>query len=336
MQVYIYLAVSSTIAGIYRPIDAGVEDHQTFPCEKCRILTNKELIRLFAGRLQQKRTIKMRQMPFSVLLPVCNQERPEWLDACLHSLLCQTVPASEILLMEDGALSEPLQAVIRRHKESAGSILRTQQVPGNQGLGEVLRQGVLACRFPLIARMDADDVCMPFRFERQLEFLLKHPAVSVVGANVVELRQKRPVCHCVPERNADIRTFARWRNPFCHMTVLFRKEAVLRAGNYRAVPCFEDYDLWIRLLGSGAEGYNIQENLVCARMQGQKCERRGGFSYFRAENAFLKQLRQSGYLQTSEYAVSLLVRGLVRMMPMTLREWFYVHALRGRSGPQAL
>lgn len=278
----------------------------------------------------------MGQIPFSVLLPVCNQERPEWLDACLHSLLCQTVPASEILLVEDGMLSEPLQAVVQRHKEAAGEMLRTYQVSGNQGLGEVLRQGVLACRFSLIARMDADDICMPFRFERQLQFLSKHPVISVVGSNAVELRKKRPVCHYMPECDTDIRAFARWRNPFCHMTVLFRKEAVLRAGNYRAVPCFEDYDLWIRLLESGAKGYNIQENLVCARMQDPKCERRGGYSYFKAENAFLRHLRQSGYLQKSEYAASLLVRGAVRFMPRYLREWFYVHALRGRSEPRIL
>lgn len=275
-------------------------------------------------------------MSFSVLLPVCNQERPEWLSACLHSLFCQTVQPSEILLMEDGVLSEPLRAVIRKHRKAAEGLLRVCTAPGGKGLGEILRQGVLACRFPLIARMDADDICMPFRFERQLRFLSRHPEIAIVGSNILELRQKDTVCHCVPECPADIRRYARWRNPFCHMTVLFRKEVILRVGNYRTSPCFEDYDLWIRLLESGAEGYNLQENLVCARAHGKQPQRRGGAAYLKAETAFYRNLQQSGYIPASGYAVSLLVRGTVRMMPGAMREWLYVHALRSHGEGQAL
>lgn len=263
---------------------------------------------------------------FSVLLPVCNKERPEWLNACLESLFSQTRPASEILIVKDGALSFALCAVINQYAQYSGGILRVMQVPGGQDLGELLRQGVLACRFPLIARMDADDVCMPFRFERQLRFLEAHPSVDIVGSNMLEMRQGQTVCRRVPEHMGQIRAFSHWRNPFCHMTVLFRREAVLGAGNYRSCLFFEDYDLWVRMLQCGAKGYNLQENLVRARADGE--ERRGGTGYFQAEICFFKQLLRSGYLHAAGYLAALSVRGAVRIMPKTLRDWFYCFALR--------
>ncbi|MFT9077813.1 glycosyltransferase [Ethanoligenens sp.] len=270
----------------------------------------------------------LQQMPFSVLLPVCSKERPEWLDACLHSLLCQTVMPTEILLLEDGALSDGLRQVVDKHTMFSNGLLRVCKLPGGAGLGEMLRQGVLACRCPLIARMDADDICMPFRFEKQLQVLFDHPDYDIVGCNILEQRQEGMVCRCVPEWPDEIHAFAHWRNPFCHMTVLVRKDAVLRAGNYRIFSFFEDYDLWIRLLSEGAKGYNIQENLMYVRAFEQQSKRRGGHAYLKAEAAFFRQLRHSGYIGARGYAVSLLVRGMARMAPEAVREWLYLHTLR--------
>jgi len=93
--------------------------------------------------------------------------------------------------------------------------------------------------------MDADDVSLPNRFEKQIVFLKTNPGIDVVGSWVGEFVENPEVFIAVratPEQSQDIRRFARFRNPVNHPTVVFRKEIVLRAGGYRSFDRFEDYD----------------------------------------------------------------------------------------------
>lgn len=110
----------------------------------------------------------------------------------------------------------------------------------NQGLGKALNEGLRHCSYDLVARMDTDDIAKPDRFEKQLAIFLEHPEIDVVGAwidefegrvsNVLSVRK-------VPEQHEDILRFAKGRCPVNHPVVMFRKSAVLKAGDISIFLC---------------------------------------------------------------------------------------------------
>ena len=118
------------------------------------------------------------------------------------------------------------------------------------------------------------------------------------------------------------------RNPFNHPTVMFRKSAVLTAGSYRDCACFEDYDLWTRMLGCGAKGYNIQKTLVYMRAGDGMYARRGGLRYaLRGVNARWRIYR-GGYCGLWDFFVSSGGQVLVSLIPVKCRSGFYRRFLR--------
>ena len=118
------------------------------------------------------------------------------------------------------------------------------------------------------------------------------------------------------------------RNPENHPVIMFRKQAVLAAGGYQHFPLFEDYYLWIRMLQNGAKFYNIQESLLYFRFSPAMFKRRGGLKYVTTELRFQNQLRNLGFITSSEYLYNVFIRVITRMMPNTLRAILYKKALR--------
>jgi hypothetical protein len=122
----------------------------------------------------------------------------------------------------------------------------------NRGLGPALDQGLAASWFDVIARMDADDVAMPYRFEVELPLIAD---ADIVGAGLYEFVEdtNEIVGQRVPPTDpARIRRYARMHDPFNHPTVVYRREAVLAAGGYGDLPLMEDYALFARMLaGAG-------------------------------------------------------------------------------------
>ncbi|MBV4340930.1 amylovoran biosynthesis protein AmsE, partial [Bacteroides thetaiotaomicron] len=132
----------------------------------------------------------------------------------------------------------------------------------------------------------------------------------------------------LPEVHDDICQFAKKRNPENHPVIMFRKQAVLAAGGYQHFPLFEDYYLWIRMLQNGAKFYNIQESLLYFRFSPAMFKRRGGLKYVTTELRFQNQLRNLGFITSSEYLYNVFIRVITRMMPNTLRAILYKKALR--------
>ena len=132
----------------------------------------------------------------------------------------------------------------------------------------------------------------------------------------------------MPQHNDEIRKYGKYRNPVNHMTVMFRKSAVLRAGNYRHVPLLEDYDLWTRMMVQGMEFYNLPEVLVCMRNNDGVYDRRGGFRYFRRYAAFRKSQKQMHWLNGREYVVALILTMGMTLQPERMRKFVYQKILR--------
>ena len=265
----------------------------------------------------------------SVLMSTYHKDDPAHLVEALESLLKQTRPADEVVVVEDGPIRPALQAAINNYRDRLPLV--TVQLERNSGIGAALHAGLLRCRGEIVARMDADDICVPERFERQLMFLEQHSDVDVVGGAIAEFFEdpsdvaaiRRP-----PQAGKELRAFAKLRNPMNHMTVMFRKEKILRAGSYQATPPFEDYHLWILLLMDECELWNLQDVLVMARCGNGLQERRGGLQYVRREAQFVKTMKTMGFLSTLECAKYIAVHTPVRIIPPSIRGLIYRRYLR--------
>ena len=269
--------------------------------------------------------------PFSVAMSVYKNDNPQWFDRALKSITVeQTVKPDEIVLIIDGTIPGNINQVIVKYQnicEQEEYKIKIIRKPINQGLGESLKTAVLHCRNELIARMDSDDVSRPYRFEKQLGFMQKHPEVSIVGGQIREFigdMDKVVGKRCVPCCNAEIKHYMKRRCPFNHMTVMFRKQAVIAAGNYKSWPWNEDYYLWIRLAEKNFIFANLSHVLVDVQVGKDMYQRRGGIEYFKSEAAIQKLMLQKKIINVLRYTINILVRLILQMiMPNNLRGFIF-------------
>lgn len=269
-------------------------------------------------------------MAFSVLISVYQREKPQYLEQALESLLEQTLLPTEVVIVEDGPLTEELYAVIEAFKTRFAATVSVV-LPRNVGLGLALNHGLKECHYPIVARMDSDDICKPRRFEKQLEILRTHKEIDVVGSWIDEfLGTKENIISTrkVPETHQEILHFARYRNPMNHPTVMFRKAVIEAVDSYHDFPLFEDYDLWVRALQHGVSFYNIQESLLWFRLSYEAFRRRGGVHYIKAESRFQKRLYLCGFISLSAFLQNVIIRLTVRLLPNRLRKFIYILRIR--------
>ena len=256
-------------------------------------------------------------MKFSVLISSYCKDDPAELSVALKSVWDdQSVKPSEIVIVKDGPLTAQLDAVIDDFAESAP--VKIVPLPENRGLGRALAIGVEHCSCELIARMDGDDISLPDRFEKQLAFMEQHPEIAICGGMIREFcgtpeniisKRTLPLVH------SEILHFCKWRSPFNHVTVMFRKQAVIDAGNYQHFLSYEDYWLWARLLRSGCHSANLPDILVDVRAGQGMLVRRKGWRFFTAEIALARKLYAIGIINFPEMMRNILFRATVRLMP---------------------
>lgn len=249
--------------------------------------------------------------PFSVLMSIYKNEKPEYFEEAMNSILCQTSVPDEIVLIRDGAVPECLQEVIDSFLKTCPVRIKYIPFEKNGGLGNALRVGVESSTNELIARMDTDDISVSSRFELQLNAFEKDPTLDLVGGQVLEFENdvsdvsgKRSV----PAEHGEIAAFLKKRNAFNHPTVMFKKSSVLKAGNYRGRHLVEDYDLWLRMLADGCRFLNLPDTLVCMRVSPGMYDRRGGIEYFRSLKDLEKDKRIAKIVSPFRYSVNIFIR----------------------------
>ena len=264
---------------------------------------------------------------YSVLMSLYGRERPEFLRPALDSMLNQTIPPDEIVLVEDGPLPDSLHEIVREYSSRAPGCFRILVNSSNLGLGLALRKGLEACRNELVARMDTDDISLPDRCEKQLAFFSSHPSTTILGGQIREFVDSpdSPVGERrVPETDEDLKVFLRSRSPFNHVAVMFKKSDVIAAGNYRDWFCNEDYDLWIRLALRGCVFANLPDILVLVRVGLEMYARRGGFKYFMSECRIQWFMKSEHLLSWPRLLLNWLKRFAVELvLPAKLRSWAF-------------
>lgn len=254
---------------------------------------------------------------FSVLMSVYKGEKLTNFISSFESIINQTLKPNEIILIRDGEVYSELQSKIDEYKIKYSEILTYIPLTENKGLGNALNLGVNVAKYDIIARMDTDDVAKLDRFEIQYGFMMENPTIDVVGSNISEFidDDKNIVSHrIVPYKHNDIVKYLKSRNPFNHMTVMFKKRAVIEAGNYKDLHYLEDYYLWCRMYLNGAKFANIEDVLVNARISEDMYRRRGGYKYFCSWKILKKFMLKNKIISIWNYLYTLFYRFNVQVL----------------------
>ena len=281
--------------------------------------------------LNAKVHIEEKAKQFSVLISVYKKEKPEYLKTALQSIINQTLQPTEIVIVKDGILTQELDDCIKEYEKQYPELIKIIAFKENRGLGLALRDGVIACKYDYIARMDSDDIAKPERFAKQFQYLKQHPETALLGTWITEFSKdenKPDTLTELPCTHQEILKYAKKRNPFRHMTMVLKKEAVIKAGNYRDFLWFEDYDLWVRMLQKGYTAANIPEYLVNVHADKEMFARRGGWQYLKQDYRFQQLLLNSKFITCKQFIRNIFYRSIVRIMPNKLRIIFYKKVLR--------
>lgn len=216
----------------------------------------------------------------SVLMPVYNGEK--YLKPALKSLFNQTLKNFELIVINDGS-TDKTSDILNSIKDKRLKIVNNGL---NLGVAKSLNIGLGQANGKYIARCDADDICLPARLQKQVNFLNQNKLYALVGSKCELIDSQERILDEKLIKNGvndsvitdrQIRKQLLIRNPIIHPTVLMRKQLLLKVGNYR--PIFngaEDYDLWFRLSKIG-KLYNLKEQLLRKRIHKQTVTSRNHF-----------------------------------------------------------
>ena len=218
-----------------------------------------------------------------------------FLGAAVESILAQSMPDWELIAVDDGSTDATL-SMLQGFAAADGRI--TVKSSGGAGIVPALNLGIAAARAELIARMDADDIAMPSRLERQAAFMEANPGLAAAGSQAIKMDSygKQTGLIDVPSGEEEITDQLKRRNPFIHPTMMMRKSAFLHAGGYRTGCTYaEDYDLWLRLEETGSLA-NLAKPTLLFREHSAQTSRKKRLAQ-RAASALARQLalrRRSG------------------------------------------
>ena len=275
-------------------------------------------------------------LKFSVSMCVYGGDNAQYFDEALSSVVNQTVNPTEIVLVVDGPIPDTTEEVIQKYREELEDIrFRVHYLENNMGHGEARRICFERCEYDLIALMDADDLAVSNRFEKQLAHFSLYPELSIVGGNIHEFIGTPDNCvgkRLVPQTDAEIKEYMKRRCPMNQMTVMFKKQDIAAVGGYKDWFCDEDYYLWIRLALGGYHFGNIPENLVNVRVGKDMYQRRGGMKYFKSEAKLQKLMLEKKMIGFPRYLINVSERFVLQvLMPNKLRGFIFQKLARERK-----
>ncbi len=199
----------------------------------------------------------------SVVMSVYNEE--EHVSQAMESILNQTLNDFEFIIVNDGSVDRTYE-IIKRYVEKDKRI-KVINHEKREGQAKSLNDGIKIAKGRYIARMDADDISLPERLEKQVKFMGYHPEVGVLGTYYKEIDNSGKILPRKqnPSTWEQIKKALFYYNPVCHPSVMMRKELILEVGGYdEKFSIGQDYDLFSRLV-SKTKIENLPEFLIIHR-----------------------------------------------------------------------
>jgi glycosyltransferase involved in cell wall biosynthesis len=253
----------------------------------------------------------------SVVMSVHNEER--YVSKAIQSILEQTFDDFEFIIIDDGSTDGTTEILSNyQQKDTRIRVLRHQS---KKGLAQSLNEGIRIARGRYIARMDADDISLPTRLEKQVAFLDMHPEVGLVGTLCYEVDENDVIVRkwSLPSSTSDVRKALLDLNPLVHTSVMVRKEVFDEIGYYNETLQYsQDYELWLRIARQ-YEIANLPEPLVMLRVDLEKAMRKDAKARKHSLYVRFMHLRQSN--APAHYYLHLLRPFLLVVLPSWFTIW---------------
>ena len=270
-------------------------------------------------------------MKFSVVTSVYKNDNPLYVRRAIESVTSsQSLPPDEVVLVVDGPVPDTLSKLIKEFETEP--LFNVIWLSVNRGLGNALRIGVEAANNPVIARMDADDVSAPDRFEKQIRYMEEHPDCDLLGGQIsefIDTEENIVGRRIVPFSHKEILTWLKGRCPFNHVSVTALRSRVITVGNYIDWHFNEDYYLWIRMAEAGYKFANLPDVLVNVRVGAEMYKRRGGWAYFKSEKGLQDYMLSHKMISLPRYVYNVFVRFIIQVaMPNSVRGFVFQKLFR--------
>jgi len=273
----------------------------------------------------------MRDKNYSVLMSVYEKEEPQYFRESIESMVNQTLPPEEIVIVKDGALTRQLEEIINDFTKRHPKLFTIVPLKQNVGLGKALNYGLENCRNELVARMDTDDISVKDRCEIQVETFNRNPNLHIVGSFIDEFEDDYKTIvssRMVPTSHEDILKFSRRRNPFNHPTVMYKKSAVLKNEGYGDFRRNQDLDLFVRMLHNGSKAKNIDQSLVLFRANEDNLKRRKSWVKCKSYICMIYNFWRKGYSSFIDLFIVASSQIVVFLSPAWFLEWISSTFLR--------
>lgn len=269
---------------------------------------------------------------FSVSMCVYGGDNARWFDTAIKSILNQTLPPNEIVLVVDGPVPDDLNAVILKLEEN--DIFKVIRLETNQGHGIARKTGLDNCSNEIVAIMDADDICALTRFEKQIKAFSNYPDSDIVGGMITEFIDTPDNVvgkRIVPLEDSEIKEYMKCRCPMNLVTVMFKKSSVEKVGGFIDWYCEEDYYLWVRMALAKMTFRNVEDVLVNVRVGKEMYQRRGGVKYFKSEAKLQKYMFDNKIIGFPRYLINVTERLILQvLMPNKMRSFIFQKLARSK------
>lgn len=254
---------------------------------------------------------------YSVLSCVYIKEKPEYLRRSIESMINQTIPTNDYVIVRDGPITKELQDVLDEY-EKLYPYIHVCGYDVNKGLGYALNYGLEKCKNELVARMDTDDISLPNRCQRELLEFINCNELEIVGTSIMEFVGEESNIVSVkkmPENKEDIRKYARRRNPFNHPTVMYKKSSVIKYGKYQEGQRGEDIGLFTKMVFKGCVCKNINDELFMYRADKNQFRRRSSLVDSKAVIKVAKRNYGSKYIGFNDYLFVVISQSAGMILP---------------------
>ena len=271
--------------------------------------------------------MELKNIKFSVVLPILEREDiAKGLPLAIKSIFENTLIPHQVIVVVDGFVGKSFKNLIINLKKKY--LFDVVWCPKKVGLDKALNIALSKCKNELVFRADGDDINLKNRFEIQLPFLLS--GYDVVGSSIDEYDENGNYLSSkkVPLSDDEIKKLIPFRNPINHMTVGFKKTAVLEVNGYPQLFLKGDYGLWIKLCASNKKFINLEKSLVKVSAGTRMINDRGGIRYVYSEfllQKFLLKFKLTNFLVAFFIFI---LRSLVFSLPSFIRGYIYKNFLR--------
>ncbi len=264
---------------------------------------------------------------YSVVLTVYAGEKPENFETSIKSLLVQTKVSNDIVIVCDGPLTDSLDAVLEKYKSLENiNVVRLEE---NHGSGYATQKGLDATKNEVVARMDSDDISVETRMEKELCAINSGLDLVAGWISEFDVDPSSPFSvKVMPHGFDNIVKYSKKRNPFCNVTLMYKKTKILAVGGYADLMYNEDYTLGIKCLQANYKCDNLQEVLVNVRANRDQIKRRGNKNVRKNVKNLRKYMLKTKYINVFQYLWYNFLTDAFCLLPSFAKRFAYKKFLR--------